>query len=138
MVCRQFSWWWAASGKVKKHSMEVRNILVIRFRRIGDSVLSMALCHSLKQTFPAANVDLVINKGIHTLYENHPDVDHVIAFDYDENHSICRYLAKVWRTTHATRYDAIIDMRSTLKTLWFSVFSLSTPFRIGSRKGYGK
>ncbi|MDO4823748.1 MAG: glycosyltransferase family 9 protein [Bacteroidales bacterium] len=117
---------------------EVRNILVIRFRRVGDSVLSMALCHSLKLTFPNANVDLVINKGIHMLYENHPDVDHVITFDNEENHSVLKYVSKVWKTMHSTHYDVIIDMRGTIKTLWFSLFSLSTPFRIGSRKGYGK
>ena len=118
--------------------MEIKNILVIRFRRVGDSVLSMALCHSLKQTFPNAKVDLVINKGIHTLYENHPDVDHVITFDNEENHNARKYLTKVWKTVHDTHYDVIIDMRGTLKTLWFSLFSLSTPFRIGSKKKYGK
>ena len=118
--------------------MQVKNILVIRFRRVGDSVLSMALCHSLKQTFPDAKVDLVINKGIHTLYENHPDVDRVITFDNEENHNVWKYLSKVWKTMHSTHYDIIIDMRGTIKTLWFSMFSLSTPFRIGSKKGYGK
>lgn len=118
--------------------MEVKNILVIRFRRVGDSVLSMALCHSLKQTFPDANVDFVINKGIHTLYENHPDIDNLITFDNEENHKPLKYLGKVWRTMHAKHYDVIIDMRGTIKTLWFSLFSLSTPFRIGARKKYGK
>ena len=118
--------------------MEVKNILVIRFRRVGDSVLSMALCHSLKQTFPDSNVDFVINKGIHTLYENHPDIDNLITFDNEENHKPLKYLGKVWRTMHAKHYDVIIDMRGTIKTLWFSLFSLSTPFRIGARKKYGK
>ena len=46
----------------------VRHILVIRFRRVGDSVLSMGLCHSLRQTFPNAQIDFVINEGIHTIY----------------------------------------------------------------------
>ncbi len=40
----------------------VRHILVIRFRRVGDSVLSMGLCHSLRQT-------------------HHPDVDRCITFN---------------------------------------------------------
>ena len=61
-------------------ALEVKHILVIRFRRVGDSVLSMALCHGLRQTFPAAQIDFVVNEGIHTLYEHHPDVDRCVVF----------------------------------------------------------
>lgn len=124
-------------GKMIKNKKDIKHILVIRFRRVGDSVLSMALCHSLRLTFPEAKIDFVINKGIHTLYENHPDVDRVITFDDKENHSVWKYLGKVWKVMHSTHYDVIIDMRTTVKTLWFSLFSLSTPFRIGCRKKYG-
>ena len=119
------------------NSEDVKHILVIRFRRVGDSVLAMGLCHSLRQTFPNAKIDFVINKGIHTLYENHPDVDKPIVFDDEDNKSIVKYLSKVWKTVNSTRYDIIIDMRSTVKTLFFSLFSLRTPYRIGSRKKYG-
>ena len=38
--------------------------------------------------------------------------------------------------THQNKYDVIIDMRSTIRTLFFSLFSLKTPFRIGRIKGY--
>ncbi|MCM1313019.1 MAG: glycosyltransferase family 9 protein [Bacteroides sp.] len=120
-----------------KKKREIKHILVIRFRRVGDSVLSMALCHSLRLTFPEAEIDFVINKGIHTLYENHPDVDRVITFDDKENHSVPKYLGKVWNVMRSTHYDVIIDMRTTVKTLWFSLFSLTTPFRIGCKKNYG-
>ena len=74
------------------NSEDVKHILVIRFRRVGDSVLAMGLCHSLRQTFPNAKIDFVINKGIHTLYENHPDVDNPIVFDDEDNKSIVKYL----------------------------------------------
>lgn len=120
-----------------KNKKNINHILVIRFRRVGDSVLSMALCHSLRLTFPDAKIDFVINKGIHTLYENHPDVDRVITFDDNENHNSWKYLRKVWNVVHTTHYDVIIDMRTTIKTLWFSLFSLSTPYRIGCKKKYG-
>ncbi|MCM1109159.1 MAG: glycosyltransferase family 9 protein [Clostridium sp.] len=115
----------------------VRHILVIRFRRVGDSVLAMALCSSLRRTFPEAQIDFVVNKGIHTLYENHPDVDRLITFDDRENHHLPTYINKVWHTMRNTRYDIIIDMRTTVRTLLFCLFSLRTPFRIGSKKGYG-
>lgn len=116
----------------------IKHILVIRFRRVGDSVLAMGLCHSLRQTFPDAKIDFVINEGIHTLYEQHPDVDRVVTFNNDENHKPLLYLRKVWKTVHETRYDIIIDMRTTVKTLWFSLFAVGrTPWRIGIKKRYG-
>lgn len=121
---------------MKKNINDIKHILVIRFRRVGDSVLSMALCHGLRQTFPGAEIDFVINEGIHTLYEHHPDVDKCITFSAEENGSTWKYLHKVRSTVRQTRYDIIIDMRTTLRTLLFSLFSLRTPWRIGEKKWY--
>lgn len=124
---------------MSKKEREINNILVIRFRRVGDSVLSMALCHSLRLTFPHAQIDFVINEGIHQLYEHHPDVDRCITFNDKENNHFPTYLKKVWHIVHSTRYDVIIDMRTTMKTLWFSRLSLlRTPYRIGIDKWYAR
>lgn len=112
------------------------NILIIRFRQIGDSVLGLGLCTTLKRTFPDAQIHYVLNKGIAPLYQYHPDVDRVITFDKEENASWRAYVKKVWKVVHDTKYDAIIDMRSTPRTLLFSLFSLHTPYRIGRKKWY--
>jgi len=116
--------------------MKVKNILVIRFRRVGDSVLSTVICTSLRQTFPDAKIDYVLNGNIASLYDHHPDIDQIIPFSDEENHHLRHYLGKVWRTVHAKKYDIIIDTRSTVKTLFFSLFSMRTPFRIGTHKTY--
>ena len=60
-------------------------ILIIRFRRIGDSVLATALCRSLKESFPQAEIHFIINENISPLYLNHPDIDKVITFSDKEN-----------------------------------------------------
>ena len=113
----------------------IQHILIIRFRRVGDSVLSMALCHSLRQSFPQAKIHFVINKHIAPLYRNHPDIDKVIPFSDRENKGMT-YLKKVWAIMHQTPYDVIIDMRSTPKTLPFALFSLHSAYRIGRHKWY--
>ena len=114
----------------------MKKILVIRFRRVGDSVISVAICTSLKKSFPDARIDYVLNDNIACLYENHPDIDRIIAFTDEENHHFLKYIAKVWRLMRTEKYDIIIDTRSTIKTMFFSLFSLSTPYRIGTRKRY--
>lgn len=118
--------------------MEVKHILIIRFRRIGDSILALTLFHSLRKMFPKAQLDFVLNKEIASLYTNHPDIDRIITYDKEENGKFFCYLKKTYQVTHATHYDVIIDMRSTIRTLFFSLFSLSTPYRIGTGKWYSK
>lgn len=118
--------------------MTVKNILIIRFRRIGDSILALTLFHSLRKMFPEARLDFVLNKEIAPLYEGHPDIDRVITFDKEENKDFFRYLKKTNRIMKDTHYDVIIDMRSTIRTLFFSLFSLRSAYRIGAKKWYSK
>ena len=119
-----------------KDHYNVNRILVIRFRRIGDAVLSSAICSSLKKSFPSAEIHYVLNENIVPLFENHPDIDKIISFSDHENNNIFSYLQKVWKITHANQYDIIVDCRSTVKTLLFCLFSMSTRYRLGIRKSY--
>lgn len=47
----------------------IKRILIIRFRQIGDSILAVALCSTLKKSFPDAEIHFVLNKNIAPLYE---------------------------------------------------------------------
>lgn len=116
----------------------IHNIIVLRFRRVGDAVLSSAICSSLRKTFPNARIDYVLNAEIAPLFENHPDIDRIISFEKEEMEDWKVYLKKVRQIMHATKYDLIVDTRATVKTLWFSLFSLSSPYRIGRKKSYNR
>lgn len=113
----------------------IKNILIIRFRRVGDSILSLALCHSLRLSFPQARIDYVLNSQIAPLCEGHPDVDRVIAFSPEEQGG-WRYVRRVAEVVQSCHYDVIIDMQSKPKTLLFPLLSLNTKYRIGRRKTY--
>jgi heptosyltransferase-2 len=114
----------------------IRKIIVIRFRRVGDAVLSSAICSTLRKTFPNARIDYVLNAEIAPLFKNHPDIDRIISFKKEEMNDGKVYLKKVRRIMHDEKYDLILDARATVKTLWFSLFSLSSPYRIGWKKPY--
>jgi len=115
---------------------DIKKILVIRFRRVGDAVLGTSLCTSLRKTFPHAEIHYLLNTPIAPLYEGHPDIDKVISFDAKDDRSFFRYVRRVWSIVRANRYDVIIDMRGTLRTLLFSLLSLATAYRIGTKKSY--
>lgn len=111
-------------------------VLIIRFRRIGDSVLSSVICSTLRKNFPEAEIHYVLCEPIGTLYEGHPDIDRVISFSQEEYARVRLFWKKVYRLMRDEKYEVIIDTRSTLKTLCFSLFSLGTKFRIGKWKWY--
>jgi heptosyltransferase-2 len=115
---------------------DIKKILVIRFRRVGDAVLGTALCTSLRKTFPHAEIHYLLNTHIASLYDGHPDIDKVITFDNRDDKSLFRYICRVWSIVRANKYDVIIDMRGTVRTLLFSLFSLRTLYRIGTKKSY--
>jgi len=115
---------------------DIKKILVIRFRRVGDAVLGTALCTSLRKTFPNAEIHYLLNTPIAPLYEGHPDIDKIITFDNKDDKSFFRYIRRVWSIVRSNKYDIIIDMRGTIRTLLFSVMSFRTAFRIATKKSY--
>jgi len=119
-----------------KSGSKPMKFLVIRFRQMGDAVLATSLLNAIKDNFPDAEVHFVLNEVIAPLFANHPSVDRVVTFSNNERHKSLIYLAKIWRLMRRERYDVIIDMRSTVNTLPFSLFSPCSRFRIGLRKPY--
>lgn len=115
-------------GKVK--------ILVIRFRRVGDAVLSTTVLTSLKKSIPNCEIDYVLDAGIAPLFEHHSDIDNIITFSHEEKHSTFKYLRKVKRLMREKRYDIVIDLRSTFNTIPFAIFSKGAKYRIGIDKSY--
>lgn len=112
------------------------NILVIRFRQMGDAILATSLLNTLRHNFPEAQIHFVLNEKIAPLFQGHPSIDRIITFTDDERHHFVHYLKRVWQIVHHTHYDVIIDMRSTANTMLFARFAPHSPYRIGVKKGY--
>lgn len=83
--------------------------LVIRLKAIGDAILSLPVCASLKRTFPGAEVHYLLYEHIAPLFEGHPDVDRVIAVTDAERTSAWRYFRKML-ALRRERYDAVLDL----------------------------
>lgn len=116
--------------------MEVKNVLIVRFRQLGDAVLTTVLCNTIRATYPQAKIHYVLNDNIAPLFEGHPAIDRIITFTKDERHHALTYIRKIWRIMHETRYDIIIDKRSTFNSTPFALFSLHTPVRVALVKPY--
>ena len=110
-------------------------ILIIRFKQIGDAVLSSVLCNTLKKSFPDAEIDYVLYEHISPLFQDHKYIDNVISITKEEQKNPLKYILKVWKVTRK-KYDIIIDIMSTPKSEIFSLFSMDSKYRIGRAKKY--
>ena len=110
-------------------------ILVVRFKQIGDCILSSVICNTLKKSFPEGEIDYVVYEHITPLFKNHPYIDNVISITREEQKNIFKYIYKVWKITRK-KYDIVIDIMSTPKSELFTLFSLNSQYRIGRKKEY--
>ena len=124
---------WKNYKQINEKGCELMNILVIRFKQIGDSVLASPICNSLKKTYPNSKVDYVVYEHISPLFEGHPYIDNVISITNEEQKNPFKYLIKVWKVTRK-KYDIVIDIMSTPKSEFFTFLSLGAKYRIGRRK----
>lgn len=55
-------------------------ILVVRRDNIGDLVCTLPLVRALRQLYPAATIDILVNSYSAAVVENNPDIDHVYVY----------------------------------------------------------
>ena len=108
-------------------------VLVIRFKQIGDVVLTSVLCNSIKRAFPEAKVDYLVHDVSAPMLEGQPFIDALIGLSVAERKSPLKFFRKV-REIAKSNYDIIIDATSTGLEVRGSVFmSRKAKYRIGSR-----
>ena len=56
------------------------NILIIKLSAIGDVVHSLPFLEALRDRFPLATIDWVIEEDASDIAKDHPDIDRLITF----------------------------------------------------------
>jgi len=64
---------------------KIKNILVIRLRKIGDIVLTTPSLVAIKKLFPEATLDYLVEESYKELIINHPFVDKAIIVNKSDN-----------------------------------------------------
>lgn len=82
-----------------------KNILISNIRLIGDVILTTPLIALLRQAYPEATIDILVNRGTGEFLEKDQRVRTVIYADNNRNND--GYLGRIFR-----RYDLAINMNS--------------------------
>ncbi len=85
-------------------------ILIVNIRLIGDVILTTPLIGLLKEAYPDAVIDMLVNRGTGEFLEKDPRIRSVIYSDGNpagKGHTQSNYLGKIFR-----RYDLAINMNA--------------------------
>ena len=58
-------------------------ILIIKFRFIGDVLLTTPLVANLKTHYPDASIHFALNQGTQAVIQNNPQIDKIHIYDRD-------------------------------------------------------
>ena len=85
---------------------EVRKVLLVRLRSIGDTVLATPSAFALKRLLPKIQVDMLVEDWVAPLLDPHPHIDNVLALERGGLMSRMRAA----RELRAEKYDVVYNL----------------------------
>ncbi|MBI2507542.1 glycosyltransferase family 9 protein [Candidatus Woesearchaeota archaeon] len=111
----------------------VRNILVIELKRIGDILVATPTIRVLKENFPQANIDIVVLPGMEEVLYGNKNIHHIFAWDRSkikENYPV--YLQQI-----KDKYDLSVILHNGTYEVSKLLKDAKVPYRIGcTRVGF--
>jgi len=109
-----------------------KKLLVMRYRFIGDTVLSMPLFLALRQAFPDAQIDALVTRGSGELLQHWPVIDRLVWLD--EPNPQTGKPRTLWQQAQRFRAEGY-DTALVLKRSWSSAL-MALLARIPQRVGF--
>jgi len=92
-------------------------ILIIRLSAIGDVVRTVPAMQALRDAFPQAHIDWIVERKSADIISGHPALDGLIVFERPEGKwESSRQFAGLCRDIRNKRYDIAVDFHGILKT----------------------
>src|ERR1041385_6996709 len=85
---------------------DVRKVLLIRLRSIGDTVLATPSLFALKRFLPNVEIDMLVEDWVAPLLDNHPHINKVVTLE--RNGFVAR--ARVARELRSAGYDVVYNL----------------------------
>lgn len=109
-------------------------ILIIQQQMIGDVLTSSILFEALRQKFPNAQLDYLINTHTYPVVENNPFIDNLVFFSKKEETSKKAFF-KLVKLIKNKKYDIVLDVYSKYSSNLITAFS-GAKIKISKHKWY--
>jgi heptosyltransferase-1 len=113
-----------------------RRVCLIKPSSLGDVVHALPVLSSLKGKWPGARFSWVINSGLRSLVEGHPDLDEAIPFDRGRIHAGpvgLRRFASFLGGLRERRFDLAIDLQGLFRS-GLMTWATGAKVRVGLRE----
>jgi ADP-heptose:LPS heptosyltransferase len=100
-----------SSGARLQSKLSLKSILVVKWDEIGDMAAAVHVFGTLKSAYPEAKLTVLCKPFVASLIAGDPAVDEVISSIEDWQH----------------RFDVVVELRGTWKTLWKSLALRTMP-----------
>lgn len=113
-----------------------KRILVIRYRFIGDTILTVPFLRNLRQSCPNAVIDVLVGPQSGAVLENCPYLNELIVFDTTRFHKYDSGQGKAKNFWHYAfmlrkrKYDCVFVLKRSLSSAFLALFT-GAPLRIG-------
>jgi heptosyltransferase-2 len=111
---------------------DVKKILIIQQKMIGDVLISSVLCSHLKAMFPEARVHYAIHQGTKAVVQGHPDIDEFIVSPPKKS---LNQWKKLRAQIGAQGYDLIVDAYGKLESMMM-ILGSGAPHVLGHKKWF--
>ena len=107
----------------------MKKILVVRYRFIGDTILTIPFLRNLRRANPDAQIDMIVAPGSGEILKNCPYVNHLIYFDTTRKHKYERSedsKKSFWhyvRLLRQEKYDKAYVLKRSLSSAMLCFFS---------------
>lgn len=111
-------------------------ILLVKYRNIGDVLLSTALIENLKIHYPNAQIDFALNDYCISMIKDNPYIDNIYSYRREYYKSLSpfkRIMEEVsyFKNMITQKYDIIINLTEGERGAYISLFSFKTKIKIG-------
>jgi heptosyltransferase-2 len=103
---------------------------------LGDLILTLPLLQQLKKSFPFAEIDVLVLKGLENVLHNNPNISTIITYDKIGDEKGLGGIFKIAKRLKNKKYDVAFILPGSFKTA-ISVFLSQTPRRIGTNHSTG-
>lgn len=111
-------------------------ILISRFDRIGDVMLTTPVFQALKIRYPNAHVGVFIQEKNRELVEGNPNIDEIIGYDKEKANSGFWKTVQFAKELKKKKFDLVVHLHPTNR-IHLIGFLAGIPFRIGYQKKWG-
>ncbi len=109
---------------------KMHRLMVRTTNWIGDAVMTVPALHAVRQSFPQAQITVVANPLVASLFEYHPDCDEVLVYDKKGAHDGVPGFLRFVTRLRGRKFDGAILFQNAVEAA-IMAFLAGIPCRIG-------